>query len=250
MIGLQRPCRGHRARFGRSGRGAFRRRLLRRIAGSSGEGVVGPEARRILWIEPHLIERLDVTPHLGPLVARAARIARSVRMRAHAVAALFGLSLLAVGSAWAQDSTELPASPPAAPHPDPCGSRSARHRDPAALRAAARATRDPDGNALLPARPLRQGGRRGMAQPDERIAGGRSQNPDRRERLAGAYNRGFRGLRSHLPGLHALSRIGDPSARWRKATAWRGSFQAALAAADPRFRSNNRGCVNASARKP
>ena len=45
----------------------------------AGEGVVGPEARRILWIEPHLIERLDVTPHLGPLVARAARIARSVR---------------------------------------------------------------------------------------------------------------------------------------------------------------------------
>lgn len=43
----------------------------------AGEGVVGPEARRILWIEPHRIGELDVTPHLGPLVERAARIIRS-----------------------------------------------------------------------------------------------------------------------------------------------------------------------------
>ncbi len=43
----------------------------------AGEGVTGPEARRILWIEPDRIGRLDVTPHLGPLVERAARIARS-----------------------------------------------------------------------------------------------------------------------------------------------------------------------------
>lgn len=41
----------------------------------SGEGSVGPEARRILWIEPQSIDQLDVTPHLGPLVARAAKIA-------------------------------------------------------------------------------------------------------------------------------------------------------------------------------
>ena len=43
----------------------------------SGEGVTGPEARRVLWVEPHRIGQLDATPHLGPLVEQAARIARS-----------------------------------------------------------------------------------------------------------------------------------------------------------------------------
>lgn len=37
----------------------------------SGEGVVGPEARRILWIRPDEIADLPVTPHLEPLVKRA-----------------------------------------------------------------------------------------------------------------------------------------------------------------------------------
>lgn len=43
----------------------------------SGEGVIGPEARRILWIEPRRIGGIESTPHLGRLVEQAARIARS-----------------------------------------------------------------------------------------------------------------------------------------------------------------------------
>lgn len=45
----------------------------------SGEGTVGPEARRILWVEPERIAELDVTPHLGPIVSRAAVMVREVR---------------------------------------------------------------------------------------------------------------------------------------------------------------------------
>ena len=43
----------------------------------SGDGVAGPEARRILWVEPDRIGELPTTPHLGPIVARAAEIARA-----------------------------------------------------------------------------------------------------------------------------------------------------------------------------
>ncbi len=45
----------------------------------SGDGVIGPEARRILWRKPDQMEDLDVTPHLGPLVVRAAIIARDAQ---------------------------------------------------------------------------------------------------------------------------------------------------------------------------
>ena len=43
----------------------------------SGEGTVGPEARRILWLDPERIDDLDVTPHLGPIVRRAADMAKA-----------------------------------------------------------------------------------------------------------------------------------------------------------------------------
>lgn len=43
----------------------------------AGEGLIGPEARRILWIEPNRIGELEVTPHLAPLVEQAARILRA-----------------------------------------------------------------------------------------------------------------------------------------------------------------------------
>ena len=43
----------------------------------SGDGTTGPEARRILWLEPERIDELEVTPHLGPIVRRAAEIARA-----------------------------------------------------------------------------------------------------------------------------------------------------------------------------
>lgn len=43
----------------------------------SGEGVVGPEARRILWIAPERVGELVTTPHLGAIVTRAAEIARA-----------------------------------------------------------------------------------------------------------------------------------------------------------------------------
>lgn len=41
----------------------------------SGEGAVGPEARRILWLDPARLHDLDVTPHLHPIVIRAATMA-------------------------------------------------------------------------------------------------------------------------------------------------------------------------------
>ena len=43
----------------------------------SGEGTTGPEARRILWLEPERIDELEVTPQLGPIVRRAAEIVRA-----------------------------------------------------------------------------------------------------------------------------------------------------------------------------
>ena len=43
----------------------------------SGEGTTGPEARRILWIEPDRVDELDVTPQLGPIVRRAADLAKA-----------------------------------------------------------------------------------------------------------------------------------------------------------------------------
>lgn len=43
----------------------------------AGEGLTGPEARSILWIEPDRIGELEVTPHLRPLVERAARMLRA-----------------------------------------------------------------------------------------------------------------------------------------------------------------------------
>ena len=48
----------------------------------SGEGVVGPEAKRILWIEPDAIRASEVTPHLQSVVAGAAAIVGvTARMR-------------------------------------------------------------------------------------------------------------------------------------------------------------------------
>ena len=40
----------------------------------AGEGTTGPEARRILWVDPARIGGLDVTPQLGPLLSRAAAL--------------------------------------------------------------------------------------------------------------------------------------------------------------------------------
>ncbi len=45
----------------------------------AGEGAVGPEARRILWVDPARIGHIEVTPHLAPLLLRAAGILRDER---------------------------------------------------------------------------------------------------------------------------------------------------------------------------
>ena len=48
----------------------------------SGDGTTGPEALRILWLEPDRIDELEVTPQLGPIVRRAAEIARAAGAQA------------------------------------------------------------------------------------------------------------------------------------------------------------------------
>ena len=48
----------------------------------AGEGTTGPEARRILWLEPEHIDDLAATPQLGPIVRRAAEIARAATLPA------------------------------------------------------------------------------------------------------------------------------------------------------------------------
>lgn len=114
-------------------------------------------------------------------------------MRAHAVAALFGLSLLAVGSAWAQDSTELPASPPLPPT-----------QAPAAPGAPATETLPPYEPQLERLATLMGTlsylrdlcGKGDGAEWRSRMSAlleAEAKTPNWRERLAGAYNRGFRG---------------------------------------------------------
>lgn len=43
----------------------------------AGEGTAGPEARRILWIDPDRIDEIEVTPELGPIVRRAVQLAKA-----------------------------------------------------------------------------------------------------------------------------------------------------------------------------
>ena len=114
-------------------------------------------------------------------------------MRGHALAALLGLSLLAVGSAWAQDSTELPTSPPLPPTQTPAtpGAPAPETLPPYEPQLERLATLM---GTLSYLRDLC--GRGDGAEWRSRMSAlleAEAKTPNRRERLAGAYNRGFRG---------------------------------------------------------
>ena len=155
----------------------------------AGEPRIGAEASDVRWVREDEIAGLETTPGLAGVLRKAFALAEASPHEAFpALAAALPLAAPAGGAAGRGSSSAPRRRPRHRPAP------AARRAAASPLREGPAAARRGDGLARLPARALQAPDAAEWPNRMQALIDTEGTTPGRRERLAGAYNRGYRGF--------------------------------------------------------